>query len=736
MEGGDLEFLMKNSFTKLPPKQQLQIIADGRPTPQLENLRSERGKGFRSFKEDNYVRTEWLAGSAKLQKLFCWPCMLFDRDECRLNNPWASCGFADLGNLSRALERHSKSKNHIDCSVKLKYFGRAGSDKTSDVSGGISRQTHNEQVRKNRDVLRRHVVAALYLARQEQVFGGHNERSGTTNRGNFVEFVHSFAELDSTLADHLQTSAMFTGLCSTIQNDIVESIAAVIHKQTEMEIKTSPFIAVQVDDISSISNKRQLAAIVRYVDGKGSVCEHFLGFYDVSSPRDAKAVAAVAMQAIKMYNPKVKLVCQTYDGGCCMSGGQGGVQAVVKSQCPNALFIHCYAHELNHVLAQGTKVIQAARLFFADVDSFRCFFSQSRKRSAFLYEVDHSARGTIPGGPAMRWNFKSRPIYAIHEGRVSLMAAFDRIMVEPGWDKETIALSMALKHRLEDFDFCFLIGVFQTIFSVTEPLLQVLQSMWTVDIKRCQECVKDKLGVIASLRTDESFSGLYDKAVQLVGEPAPPRRKRRRRNCDDMEQGLNQHQDAELKTLTSFRQLYYQILDSIAEHMTQRFADMERISFFRLLEHTLFEYFCKPIAFPIKELAQLIKTYPYFEEPRLRKELRALYTNTIFHKSPPDLLRLLIEDGLKNSFPEVTKLLKLVLTIPATSTTAERSFSCLERTEMYLRNTCGEDRLVNLAQISINSAVVDELKASEHFYDAVIDHFANVKGRQMEFNFK
>ncbi|KAJ3595597.1 hypothetical protein NHX12_004900 [Muraenolepis orangiensis] len=49
-------------------------------------------------------------------------------------------------------------------------------------------------------------------------------------------------------------------------------------------------------------------------------------------------------------------------------------------------------------------------------------------------------------------------------------------MTEPGWDKETIAQSASLKQKLEDFDFTFLLGVFQFIFGLTEPLFQVLQS--------------------------------------------------------------------------------------------------------------------------------------------------------------------------------------------------------------------------------------------------------------------
>ena len=94
------------------------------------------------------------------------------------------------------------------------------------------------------------------------------------------------------------------------------------------------------------------------------MCERFLGFYDVSAERVAKAITSVVMIAIGSYSPTNKLICQTYLGASYMSGQHGGVQALVKAHCPNALFIHCYAHKLNLVLAQSTNKIQPAKLFF------------------------------------------------------------------------------------------------------------------------------------------------------------------------------------------------------------------------------------------------------------------------------------------------------------------------------------------------------------------------------------
>ena len=123
-------------------------------------------------------------------------------------------------------------------------------------------------------------------------------------------------------------------MSNIIQNEIIESIARVIQDETDTEINMSPFIAVQVDDTSDISNKCQLTVIIRYVNEKGSVCERFLGFFDVSKERDAKAITSVVMRAIDNYGPTEKRICQTYDGASCMSGQHGGVQALVKQHCP------------------------------------------------------------------------------------------------------------------------------------------------------------------------------------------------------------------------------------------------------------------------------------------------------------------------------------------------------------------------------------------------------------------
>ena len=63
-------------------------------------------------------------------------------------------------------------------------------------------QQHNHKVRQNREVVKRLVIAALYLSRQELAFRGHDESAESSNKGNYVEFVHAFAEVDPLLVEH------------------------------------------------------------------------------------------------------------------------------------------------------------------------------------------------------------------------------------------------------------------------------------------------------------------------------------------------------------------------------------------------------------------------------------------------------------------------------------------------------------------------------------------------------
>jgi hypothetical protein len=69
---------------------------------------------------------------------------------------------------------------------------------------------------------------------------------------------------------------------------------------------------------------------------------------------------------------------------------------------PSALFIHCYAHQLNLVLLHGAKTIQPVKMFMCNLTMFHTFFSPSTKISELLREQGFK----LPNHSDTRWNFK------------------------------------------------------------------------------------------------------------------------------------------------------------------------------------------------------------------------------------------------------------------------------------------------------------------------------------------
>ena len=69
-----------------------------------------------------------------------------------------------------------------------------------------------------------------------------------------------------------------------------------------------------------------------------------------------------------------KLVTQAYDGAATMPGNLNGVQTIIKSTNPQALFAHCYAFVLNLVMSQNVSQIYKCKVFFSILSAIATFF--------------------------------------------------------------------------------------------------------------------------------------------------------------------------------------------------------------------------------------------------------------------------------------------------------------------------------------------------------------------------
>jgi hypothetical protein len=172
--------------------------------------------------------------------------------------------------------------------------------------------------------------------------------------------------------------------------------------------------------------------------------------------------------------------------------------------------------------------------------------------------------------------------------------------------------------------------------------------------------------------------------------------------------------------------------------LNTRFQDTNKLLFLQLADVTKFkEYSCK---FPENALNNLKLTYSniFCDIIKLKVELEVLYSDVKYQNLLHiyDMVKIIEQDTLKDILPEVYKLFILILTIPSTSVSNVRSFSCLKRIKTYSRNSISQIRLSSLAILSIEKSLIYQLKETESFYDNIINIYANQKDRSINLTYK
>ena len=96
-----------------------------------------------------------------------------------------------------------------------------------------------------------------------------------------------------------------------------------------------------------------------------------------------------------------------------------------------------------------------------------------------------------------------------------------------------------------------------------------------------------------------------------------------------------------------------------------------------------------------------------------------------------EVFNLLCTNDILPMIPTLSKAIRMYAVIPATSCSAERSFSSLRRLKTYLRNTMSQDRLSSLAVLHIEREYVNRVLLKD--MDRMIDVFGERSGRNVLF---
>ncbi|KAJ4446342.1 hypothetical protein ANN_13037, partial [Periplaneta americana] len=266
-----------------------------------------------------------------------------------------------------------------------------------------------------------------------------------------------------------------------IQNDLIESVTIAINENIQKEINDAAFVSIQADETTDVSDKT------------------------------AEGLSKQIITVLEKYNVEEKLVFQTYDGASVMSGRHGRVQAIIRRKYARAIFVHCYAHQLNLVLLHSAKTIKEVKLFICNLTAFHSFFSRSSFRAEQLrqlgFQLHHPAQ--------TRWNYNSRAVSTIEHHYQELRNSVNYVTKSDDWDPESVNNAMGLLRILDSLVFTFILCLFNKIFIFTEHLFNVFQTKCTSGVNLCVNEIRTAKSNISSLWSEKVLHECLQESMQL-----------------------------------------------------------------------------------------------------------------------------------------------------------------------------------------------------------------------------
>uniref|UniRef100_A0A3B3QXG8 DUF4371 domain-containing protein n=1 Tax=Paramormyrops kingsleyae TaxID=1676925 RepID=A0A3B3QXG8_9TELE len=567
--------------------------------------------------------------------------------------------------------------------------------------------------------MQRILAVTCMLGKQGLPFRGHNETAESHNKGNFMECMALLQKFDPFLQNYTPPSNS-TYLSPVSQNEMIDCCSKVVTSTIIKEMHEAKMFAIMADEARD-GHTEQLAICVRYVT-EGTVKERFLSLTEMRS-FDAKSITEALERKLQEEGiAQLKCVAQTYDGAAVMSGAAGGVQSLFRERHPEAIYVHCYAHELNLVLCHTCRGITEATEFFSLLENLYSFFSFSLV-SHHKFKEAQTKLGLQPCELVQlsntRWACQLCTVNAVLDNLPAIIECLAVI---------NTATAVGLKSKICKFSFVYLLTLFKDLLSVVAGLHKYLQKE-TIDLPQALAYKDAVCDALKQKCSDSTAADMYATAKALsednhiiIEEKLPGQRQKTKRMDDFVvESACGAHRgirtDAEqLKT-----KLLYPCLDRMVTELENRFSAVNAalLKGIQACSPTSENFLSDP---HLAEFAHHYNIDLKTEEVMIARHF--LTRKTQAGAAPQDMISVynLLDSDM---FPSLKSVIQVALTVPVSSCTCERSFSVLRRLHIWLRRTMGQCRLHQLAVMVIEKEVLEQLD-----HDKIINRFATLKERR------
>ena len=373
-------------------------------------------------------------------------------------------------------------------------------------------------------------------------------------------------------------------------------------------------------------------------------------------------------------------------------------------------FCHCYGHSLNLAASDAVKKCKVMSDALDTTFEISKLIKYSPKRNAMFDKLKRELAPDCPGFRVLcptRWTVRGDSLKSVIDNYAVLQEEFN-FCLESRLEPDIKSRIIGIKHQMSTFEFFFGIVIGERILKHTDNLSKTLQHK-DISAIEGQEVASLSVRTLEGMRDEKTFELFWIMVRQLVsehdiGEPKLPRKRKAPRH---LEIGSSE------SPKEYYKRIYYEALDLAVNCIKNRF-DQPGYAMYKNLETLLVTAANKK---DYKDCFKIVTDFygTDLSQSRLKTQLKILATHFDNNDGSSVSFRDIksyfqnLTSSTCTLFSEVVTLMQLVLVLPATNATSERSFSAMRRVKNYLRSTMGQQQFNHLMILHVHKAITDDL---------------------------
>ena len=729
---GDSDIDSQDKHTSKPARDQQSMAYSASTSKQL--TKAEKKKMYKSHLtynpkwEDKYG---WLYCNNPGDGMFCRVCQESGTPPQSAKGAWTTRGMKDWNHATEILKNHNTSQWHRDAITVSRMAEQAKKRNVLEMQISVAAKEAEEKRTRNRTVLLKLLRSTYFLVK--------NHIPHTTNLSKLVQL--QVANGDELLKRHVEEGAANAQYTSSFSSTrIIEAIDTWINRKLEKSLKDSPFFSVMADESEDITSKEELSICCRWlVDGRPE--EHFLTILHVTST-DAKAITAALTSFMEMKGLEYqKLIGQGYDGAATFSGVHNGVQKRMQVHACHALYLHCACHRLQLASMQAAEGVKEIKGLFGMMTNIWKLFYNSPKKAEKLVEIQailHLPQLKIVKPSDTRWLSHERCIRAIKKELPALIVTLQQLYESSG-DAEAFGIALLLASQVgiagiallsevldllaklntymqrKTADFTRLSGFVSSIIEELK-LLKTDGAKWCSDATSLKEILEEKHGIpitarAGATRGTSTFSSIEDFRVKV----AIP-------YLSALIENIERRFSGNVVKLLAASSVFAPSLFPPKENVNG-YGDNEielLSSFYGSTASVEYEgvTYTSP---PLLDADDLRSEWKVYRRAMLQ-EKDMIMAEKDGSQSLPTMqelsVRMMSCHSYVGIFPEMFKLIQIILCLPVGTATVERSFSQMKMVKTRLRNRLSDENLPRLMRIAIEGPELESVN-----FEDILDIF-------------